>query len=118
MREAVDAANHRYGEVFLSQANQFEMLSHGIVGHMLGYILIAGTIIAHWGKHVGIALDIIDNLLFENGLQNHRTCTGSFQLHQVVNTGCQAATGSNDRTFQFQTEIFYFRIHFYNLFSV
>jgi hypothetical protein len=58
-----------------------------------------------------VALYIIDNLLFEDGLKHHGSGTVFFEFAQVVYIGGQAAAPCQDRAVQFQSEIFYFCVH-------
>ena len=83
---------------------------------MLGNIFITVAVVSHGGVDVGVALDIVDNLLFEYGLQHHCSGTVFLKLAQVVNVGGEAAASCQYGAVQLQSEIFDFCIH--NLFNI
>ena len=84
MRETVDAANDRDGEFGLGLPNQGEVFGHRVGRHVLGNVFIAVPVVAHRSVYMRVALYIIDNLLFEDGLKHHGSGTAFFEFAQVV----------------------------------
>ena len=87
------------------------MLVEGVVGDMGGDVLIAVAVVVGRGNDMGVALDIIDNLLFENRLEDDSAGTGSFHFNHFVDVGRKPAAADNDGAIEFQSQIFSLCIH-------
>jgi len=76
-----------------------------------GDVLVAVAVAVCLGDHLRVALDIVDYLFFEDGLQHDGTGAGLFHLDHLVHIGRQTATADDDRTLEFESQIFGFCVH-------